>query len=200
MSFAERVKQAKEGRKSFRNPEGIYKCKFKDWEFKKSQGGDDMFVLRFKFLSIESLIDTSLDVDDMTDKIKEQGKLLEMKLFPKLDFHFDHLLEILSDAGADLSKFNEVDTKFTDIKNKLEELGDLAPKSRVRVKHQKEGERTYTNYRVYEIEKILDETDGSNEPKTITETDDGYSYTDLLDAGWTPKQIKSKYPNLIEKD
>jgi hypothetical protein len=200
MSFAERVRQAKEGRKGFRNPEGVYKTKFKDWEFKKSQNGEDMFILRFKFMGVESLTDATLDVDEITEKIREQGKLIEMKLFPKLDFHFDHVLEILSDAGADLSKFDEKDKKFTDIKNKLEELADLAPKCRIRSKHQKEHEKTYVNYRVYEIDKVFDEADGLGSDKLQYETDDGYTYSELLDAGWTPKQIKTKYPNLIEKD
>lgn len=195
MSYADRVKKAKEERKGFKFPEGVYNVRFQEGKFGKSKNGDDMFTLIFKVASIESLVSADVDKADIMDMIREKSKKIEVKCLTRLSFQLDHVLEFLSDAGCDLSDCDEKDKKFTGVRALLEELEELQPKAKVHVKVNENDDR-YRNYSVRDVQKVVEGSEGAEDSDKSEDSE--YTYEDLIDAGWSEKQIAKKYPNLVK--
>lgn len=197
MNLKDRVAKAKEDRKGFQIPEGMYNTRFKGAKFTKTQtDARDMIVLDFKILSVK---EGDFNHDEIMDKIKTNDKKIEMKCILDIDFQFNKVIEFVDACGGDLETIATDDPKWRDLMDMLEAIEEESPKVEIRVTKNKQNLK-YNNYNIYECEKVLcsEAVEAPVAPKAPVVSSCPYTYDQLSKAGWTDKQIGDKYPELME--
>ena len=146
--YASRARDARSNR-GFRPAEGLYQGLFKNWEFKTSKSGNQMFVLEFKVLQGPTL--------EVTEQFaKSPKRVLRCQYVLSVPHHFDSFLILLEDLGVDLSTVRtiEQDPEYTDFRNIFDQVERRPPTCELKVKHQKDSDQNY-NLDVKKIERIF---------------------------------------------
>jgi hypothetical protein len=183
MSLREKLKKAKENSGRFKIPEGTYSAKFKDFKIGKSNNGDDMCTLVFKVREVLEAEEYS-DLEALYNKIEESGKYIELKLLKRLDLQIMRMFEFIDGAGVDIETLDEEDVLGNLTKKALTSIEDKSPIVELFGKKSTQNPK-YVNWYFNDIENVIGEN--------IIEIDGTeYVWNDVIKAGWTVEQIKSK--------
>lgn len=138
MSLKDRKKAAQEQNDKdqaarARTPDGEYHVVWKDWDFKKSRAGNDMYVMNWKIVKGEL-----------------KGTTKQTYYVTSLAFHVTALLEIVEEMGADLEKLDDL----KDLAKVFEKVEEGKPPQATLVAKNKD-EKSQTNLSIKGVEKVL---------------------------------------------
>ena len=215
--YSDRARDAREG--SVRPPEGEYGVRFKGWEFKYSkpqpatpgkpaQPAKPMFVVDWKPVS------SNLGLE-VIDKLTRMKKVIRCRYILTVNHHFDNLLALLEDMGADLSALPalETDPDFLGFRGLFDQLEKRPPDAKIKLFHNKDNTQYY-DIKMVSVEKVLGTALAvattttplpipaatlayvPPAPTVVVEVPQ-FTLEQLRAAGWPDSAIQAQYPHLM---